>query len=234
MSGLVMGLVWEQPITEGFGRPEKYILLAYADHADQNGRSIYPSVELVSKKTGYEERSVQAITRNLEKSGFLLPDGMGPNGTNRWRIPLERTEKGGAKITPQPVQIFAPEGIAPEGFAPKPSVEVKPSEEEEAKPPQNLFAVYEQNIGVLTPMSSQMLGDMQDEHGIVWVTKAIEEAVRNGKRNLNYVDAILKRWKVDGYGSAFQPKNGAKKSVLKSSAASDALRSLAEAEGLKV
>jgi hypothetical protein len=142
MSGLVMGLVFERDIDGKFDRPQKFVLLAYADHADQNGGSIYPSIDLISKKTGYSERAIQQITRDLEQLGLLIPDGVGPNGTNRWRIPVVRTE-GGAKIAPPPrdaenctppMSKTAPEGIAPEGIAPDPSVVVKePSKEEEGR-----------------------------------------------------------------------------------------------------
>jgi hypothetical protein len=59
MSGLIMGLVWELPIAGDFGRAEKYVLLAYSDHSDQNGKNVYPSVDLVALKTGYQERAVQ-------------------------------------------------------------------------------------------------------------------------------------------------------------------------------
>jgi hypothetical protein len=154
MSGIITGLVWDLPIVGEFGRPEKYVLLAYGDHADQNGRNVFPSVELISRKTGYEERSVQSITRKLEELGYLVADGQGPHGTNRWMIPLERDAQGGAKIAPRiPVQIepatppdmagskpaargakIAPEGIAPEGTAPELGVEVKKIQEEEGKP----------------------------------------------------------------------------------------------------
>jgi hypothetical protein len=166
MSAIITGLVWELPIQGEFGRPEKYILLAYADHADQNGRSIYPSVELVAQKTGYEERAVQQITHRLESMGYLVDDGTGPHGTNRWLIPLERDVTGGAKIAPRipvsvgpaappdmaaskpakrgaknaPLRKNAPEGNAPEGIAPEPSVEVKKIQEEEGKTPKFDFS----------------------------------------------------------------------------------------------
>lgn len=131
MSGLVMGLVWEQSLD----RPEKYVLLAYADHADQNGGNVYPSVDLIVRKTGYSERAVQHITHNLEMAGYLVADGVGPNGTNRWKIPVVQAADGGAKIAPRAVSKTAPEGIAPEGIAPEPSVTViKPPEEEEGQP----------------------------------------------------------------------------------------------------
>jgi hypothetical protein len=145
MSGLLMGLVFEVPFDGKFGRAEKQILLAYADHADQAGKNIYPSVDLISQKTGYSERSVQATTRTLEELGYLVSEGFGPSGTNRFSIPMIRTKEGGAKIAPlmlksapegiapPPLLKSAPEGIAPEESAPEPSVVVKPKEEEERK-----------------------------------------------------------------------------------------------------
>jgi len=145
MSGLVMGLVWELPIEGEFGRAEKFILLAYADHSDQNGKNIFPSIDLISTKTGYRERAVQLATKTLEKLGLLVQDGLGPHGTNRWHIPLLRAE-GGVKIAPLPpadvsknapegnapltaaeMSKNAPEGNAPEGNAPEPEVVVKES-----------------------------------------------------------------------------------------------------------
>ena len=118
--------MWELPITDDFTRTDKYILLAYADHADQNGKNIYPSIALVCDKTGYSERQVQAITQHLKSIGLLVDDGMGQNGTNRWLIPMSRDGKGGAKIAPLPKSKTAPEGIAPEGIAPE-GIAPKPS-----------------------------------------------------------------------------------------------------------
>jgi len=84
MSVKVMGLVWDLELP----RNEKFILLAYADHANHEGKNVFPSVKLIAKKTGYDHRSVQRITRKLENRGLLLEDGKGPKGTKRWRIPI--------------------------------------------------------------------------------------------------------------------------------------------------
>lgn len=102
MSVKAMSLVWELPCPGeingiDFKPGHKYVLIAYADHADHHGRNIYPSVETVAKKTGYEERSVQRLTRELEDMKLLVPDGSGPRGTNRYLIPFSR---GGDKISP--------------------------------------------------------------------------------------------------------------------------------------
>lgn len=102
MSVKAMSLVWEIPCPSTFNEIEfkpghKYVLIAYADHADQSGKNIYPAVETIAKKTGYEARSVQRLTRELEEMGILVPDGSGPRGTNRFSLPFSR---GGDKISP--------------------------------------------------------------------------------------------------------------------------------------
>jgi DnaD/phage-associated family protein len=190
MSSIMTGLVWDLPILGEFARPEKYVLLAYADHADQNGRSIYPSVDLIARKSGYDERSVQMITRRLESLGYLVDDGEGPRGTNRWYIPLERTA-GGAKISP-----ISPEGISPEGISPELVVVVKESTTTTLR--SNIFKLYEQNFGALTPMIADALKDAEATYPAEWIENAMTEAVENNKRNWKYVEAILKRWQVDG------------------------------------
>lgn len=127
MSVKIMGLVWDLD-NEAIARDEKYILLAYADHADHLGKNIYPSVDTIAKKTGYKERATQMITRKLSKNGFLVPDGKGSRGTNRWFIPLDKEgvriapanfappqnpAKGGAKPTGEGVHADAPEPSEP-------------------------------------------------------------------------------------------------------------------------
>ena len=200
MSALVMGLVWELPETPEFGRPEKYVLLAYADHADSNGRNIYPSIELVMRKTFYEERSVQSITRRLEQTGYLVDSGVGPNGTNRWSIPIVLLRDGGAKIAPvqKTTQNFAPEGIAPEGIAPKPSVVVK-TDERYAKIGQALISL---TGGMVNSMTADMIEVWMEKHTDEWILKAIEIARAKKARSANYVDSILVGWEANGY-----PKN---------------------------
>src|SRR3990167_3511040 len=93
MSVKIMGLIWDLDLESN----KKFVLLAYADHANHEGGSIWPAVNTIVKKTNYHERSVQRITRELEESGYLVADGEGPKGTNKWRIPLNQT---GDKIAP--------------------------------------------------------------------------------------------------------------------------------------
>jgi len=102
MSGKVSGWVWDSDLPQHL----KFVLLAYADRADHNGRDVYPSIDLVCQMTGHNRRHVQRLTRELEGLGWLIPDGKGPRGTNRYRIPLHvavdqpAVEGGGLETTP--------------------------------------------------------------------------------------------------------------------------------------
>jgi DnaD/phage-associated family protein len=62
----------------------------------------------------------------------------------------------------------------------------------------NVFKLYEENIGPLTPMIAEMLKDAEETYSQEWVAEALEIAVKKNIRNWKYVEAILKRWKEKG------------------------------------
>jgi DnaD/phage-associated family protein len=62
----------------------------------------------------------------------------------------------------------------------------------------NIFKLYEENIGALTPLIADALKDAEEIYQAEWITEAIELAVKNNKRNWKYCEAILKRWKEEG------------------------------------
>ena len=62
----------------------------------------------------------------------------------------------------------------------------------------NAFTLYESNIGVLTPLIADTLGDAEKEYTLDWIKDAIGLAVLNNKRNWRYCETILKRWKESG------------------------------------
>jgi DnaD/phage-associated family protein len=70
-------------------------------------------------------------------------------------------------------------------------------------PPQqrpSIFKLYEQNIGVLTPMLTEELKDAQERYPAAWLEDAIREAVRSNKRSWRYIRAVLSRWAQHGRG----------------------------------
>jgi DnaD/phage-associated family protein len=62
----------------------------------------------------------------------------------------------------------------------------------------NIFKLYEENIGPLTPLIADALKDAENLYSPEWVADAIELAVTNNKRSWKYSEAILKRWKEEG------------------------------------
>ena len=62
----------------------------------------------------------------------------------------------------------------------------------------NVFKLYEENIGALTPLIADTLKDAEETYQPEWIAEAIELAVKNNKRNWKYCEAILKRWKEEG------------------------------------
>lgn len=72
-----------------------------------------------------------------------------------------------------------------------------------AQQPQNVYAVYESNIGPLTPLISDALKDHERTYGPDWVIRAIQEAAKMNARNLKYIEGVL-----NGYAQRGSPDIG--------------------------
>lgn len=64
--------------------------------------------------------------------------------------------------------------------------------------PPDIFTLYEQNIGMLTPMIADELRDAEKLYPESWIREAIKEAVNHGKRKWSYISAILEHWSAEG------------------------------------
>jgi DnaD/phage-associated family protein len=86
---------------------------------------------------------------------------------------------------------------------------VKPVEQKD------VFSLYEENIGMLTPLTSEEIKDALTEYPEDWLRDAIREAVNANKRNWRYIERILERWTTEGkkdgtHQQDNQPDNPAK------------------------
>jgi len=68
----------------------------------------------------------------------------------------------------------------------------------DSEEPPDIFSLYEQNIGMLTPMIAEELRDALKVYPENWISDAIKEAVSNNKRKWSYISAILERWTAEG------------------------------------
>jgi len=73
----------------------------------------------------------------------------------------------------------------------------RPAETELEEQP-NIFALYEQNIGMLTPMIAEELREAEKVYPEAWIKDAIGEAVNLNKRSWRYISRILERWMTEG------------------------------------
>ena len=65
----------------------------------------------------------------------------------------------------------------------------------------NVFRLYEQNIGLLTPLITDQIVDALETYPGQWIEDAITEAVTYNRRSWRYVQRILEKWATDGRGS---------------------------------
>jgi DnaD/phage-associated family protein len=63
---------------------------------------------------------------------------------------------------------------------------------------ENIFGLYESNIGPLTPIIADALKQAEDEFSPLWIEEAFRVAVENNVRKWSYVQAILVRWQEEG------------------------------------
>ncbi len=63
-----------------------------------------------------------------------------------------------------------------------------------------VFRLYEQNIGILTPLIAERLVDALETYPSEWIADAIGEAVSYNRRSWRYINRILENWAVAGRG----------------------------------
>lgn len=77
------------------------------------------------------------------------------------------------------------------------------------------FSFFENNIEPLTPLISEEIADLCDEYSEIWFIEACKEAAMAGKRNLRYINGILKNWRSDGYKTDKRPPDSSYRDPLK-------------------
>jgi DNA replication protein len=65
----------------------------------------------------------------------------------------------------------------------------------------NIFVLYEQNIGMITPMIAEELQEAEKLYPPGWIEEAFREAVTLNKRSWRYIARILERWASEGKDS---------------------------------
>jgi len=64
----------------------------------------------------------------------------------------------------------------------------------------NIFALYEDNIGLITPLMAEKLKEAEQLYPWDWIQEAFDLAVARNVRKWRYVESILERWATEGRG----------------------------------
>ena len=150
----------------------------------------------------------QEIRRGLElavaRGTFLLhrPDGGGEDAavyllnTESGRADLARMRRDPNGVTaPGPVPGSTP-GSTPGSMKNNALPEELLDEPPAAKP--SIFSLYEDNVGVLSPLLAQELTEAEDRYPESWINQAFKIAVSENKRSWRYIAGILRRWAAEG------------------------------------
>lgn len=62
----------------------------------------------------------------------------------------------------------------------------------------NVYAVYEQHIGPLTPLVAEQLRSAERSYPRAWIEEAIITAERYNRRSWRYIETVLLRWEETG------------------------------------
>jgi len=156
---------------------------------------------------------LEAPVRYLAYADFAgeerLVNGLGPDGL---ADSLERAVQRGTLLKVQ--AVGAEDSLyflnTPRGRAAvqairngewRPALEPHPPVSLDVERP-NIFRLYEENIGPLTPMIADMLREAEQTYRSEWIEEAVRIAVQNNVRRWKYVEAILRSWQEEGHDGA--------------------------------
>ncbi|MBZ0277417.1 MAG: DnaD domain protein [Anaerolineae bacterium] len=122
-----------------------------------------------------------ALARAVERGALLCADVAQEEGDAR--LYFANTPKGQAAIR----QIQAGQWQMLDGD----NIEILPE-----RP--NIYQLYEDNIGPLTPLIADALKTAEVDYPAPWVAEAIQVAVEANARSWRYIEAVLQGWQKDG------------------------------------
>jgi len=149
---------------------------------------------------GLSVASVQPAAEKLEKMGLIeqIKDG---THTTVWRAVVAddsmigtKKKKRDSTIGTSVIQPLVQTDSTTDTL----QSSLKKDKEKETKLEGEVFKLYEQNIGNMTPIIADRLGEMLNEYGSIFVADAITEAAERNARNIKYIEACCRNWKANG------------------------------------
>ena len=141
---------------------------------------------------------VRALSRLSEGDADAVMEGLDLAVRRRtlMRAKVRSTDSGVLEdvyLVNNPANRDALERLAAEGAA---IGEHLPLSKQAATP--DIFTLYEQNIGPITPLIEAELRDAEQHYDADWIRRAFSEAAELNKRSWRYIERILQRWETEG------------------------------------
>jgi len=222
-------------------RTAKYVLLALADHANENGEGAYPSLSTMEQKTQLARTTIVQAYKALMYNGIITRVGRSKFHTcnytvnvnalsttrretttpaaNLEDVPAGQLDQSSHTTSDDPVTLpvqplnqsshttsdspaTLPSSVQPLDLN-RPLTTLKPSnDDEEQKDAENyLRRLYEDNLGMVTPLLAGLLRNATLTYPRGWFQPAFETAAKNKARSWKYIEAILEGWRIHGFGS---------------------------------
>ncbi|MEA3340740.1 MAG: DnaD domain protein [Chloroflexota bacterium] len=156
-------------------------------------------------RLGQQHGRVRYLCRADLASDRVLLAGLGRAPVEALSVALKRAVERGTLLGVETAVAGTSETVyfanTPKGRAAVEAIERGgwPDELASAARP-NVFALYEANIGVLTPLIADELRAAEREYPAKWIEEAFRAAVSLNKRSWKYIHAILERWRTEGRG----------------------------------
>lgn len=157
-----------------------------AESSVMNDAPLRKTLRVTGSASTLDARIFDALELAVGRNTFLRFVAKQGNSETAWyfaNTPVTRS----LVLAMQEGRIAPPRVIWDGGTAPQIAID-----------PPNVFRLYEQNIGPLTPIIADHLTTAASEYPATWIEDAISEAVSYNKRNWRYILRILENWRQSG------------------------------------
>ncbi|MEI7769599.1 MAG: DnaD domain protein [Chloroflexales bacterium] len=145
-------------------------------------KTLRRSLRAVSKLRPIEDLLAEGLDAAVQRGSMLHLATPADGRVNNWYLVNTPANRGWAEEMALARAALAPNGAPVE----------RPG----------LIGLYEQNIGLVTPMLIDELREAEDRYPREWIEEAMREAVRANARSWRYIRKVLERWATNGRQNA--------------------------------
>jgi len=142
----------------------------------------------------------EAIERTVTRRVLLRVQAHETAAQEVWYFlnsPAGRRAMATARVATLPASDGLPKSVEPAATSPDRAMTGALNPDEPT-----VYSLYEQNVGLLTPLVADALRDAEERYPSGWVRDAIREAAERNRRSWRYIARILERWELEGRGDA--------------------------------